>query len=289
MTIHCAPAWRRACLIAAGICLAAAGQAQAQFNLRIAVNNPSAFDTQQRAILDEAIDTAKALWESKILDYQSGVSLTGLDIRITGTTSGFGSASINSSTTQQGIKYSRAGAIAINTNILIPFSDYEGTGTNVIDELVAHEIGHLLGIGSLWDDNQLYINNTGRYTGAFGLAAYQAEFDSSATFIPVELAGGSGTRNSHWDQLMRSSSQEGNPADPFSLSPLTGITDAQGRDLGMELMTGAIDPDFGEPFLSNTTVQSLRDLGYVVVPEPSSAAVVIAVGVLATTRRRRRA
>jgi hypothetical protein len=30
------------------------------------------------------------------------------------------------------------------------------------------------------------------------------------------------------------------------------------------LMTGAIDPDYGEPFLSRFTVESMRDLGYTV-------------------------
>ena len=63
---------------------------------------------------------------------------------------------------------------------------------------------------------------------------------------------------------MRSSVQEGNPNDPYSLDPRIGITDQYGRDLGLELMSGAIDPDQGEPFISRTTVESLRDLGYVV-------------------------
>jgi len=84
---------------------------------------------------------------------------------------------------------------------------------------------------------------------------------------------------------MRSSPQEGNPSDPWSLSPLTGITDSQGRDLGLELMTGAIDPDYGEPFLSNMTVQSLRDLGYTVVPEPSSWSLLLAAFLLRFPRR----
>jgi hypothetical protein len=65
---------------------------------------------------------------------------------------------------------------------------------------------------------------------------------------------------------MRSSFQEGTPppADPFLLDPRVGVTDRFGRDRGLELMTGAIDPDYGEPFLANFTVQSLRDLGYAV-------------------------
>ncbi|HEX6963339.1 MAG TPA: hypothetical protein VF175_15840, partial [Lacipirellula sp.] len=36
------------------------------------------------------------------------------------------------------------------------------------------------------------------------------------------------------------------------------------RDRGLELMTGAIDPDFGEPFVSRFGVESMRDLGYTV-------------------------
>jgi hypothetical protein len=122
----------------------------------------------------------------------------------------------------------------------------------------------VLGIGTLWISNGDYVSNTFQYTGVHGTAAYQAEFNQATPFIPVENAGNSGTQNAHWDQLMRSSQQEGNPNDPFSLSPLVGVTDQYGRDRGLELMTGAIDPDYGEPFISRFTVQSMRDMGYTV-------------------------
>ena len=157
---------------------------------------------------------------------------------------------------------------------------------NIIDELLAHETGHVLGIGTLWDTNGLYSFGTGRYTGQYGVAAFRAEFNPNATFVPVELAGEPSTANKHWDQRMCSSVQEGNPNDPFSLSPLLGITDAQGRDFALELMTGAIDPDYGEPFLSNTTVQSLRDLGFAVVPEPATW-ILLVVGTAAACFMRR--
>ena len=58
---------------------------------------------------------------------------------------------------------------------------------------------------------------------------------------------------------------EGDPDNPWVLSPLIGVVDQRGRDLGQELMSGSLDPDYGVPFLSNTTVQSLRDLGYAVI------------------------
>ena len=80
----------------------------------------------------------------------------------------------------------------------------------------------------------------------------------------MENAGNAGTPNAHWDQLMRSSTLEGDPNNPFALDPRVGVTDQYGRDRGLELMTGAIDPDFLEPFLSRFTVESMRDLGYAV-------------------------
>jgi hypothetical protein len=120
----------------------------------------------------------------------------------------------------------------------------------------AHEIGHILGIGSLWEENGLYIDNSGEYTGAAGLAAYQNEFDSTATFVPVELDGGPGTANSHWDEW--SGGQY-----------LTGITDIYGNDMKDELMTGW-SSDY--EFISDTTIASLSDLGYSVsaVPVPTA-------------------
>jgi hypothetical protein len=140
-----------------------------------------------------------------------------------------------------------------------------GNGLNFLDELLAHETGHVLGVGTLWEANGVYMNNTFQYTGAHALAAYRAEFDAGAAFVPVENAGADpGTPNAHWDQLMRSSPQEGNPLAPFCLDPRVGVVDELGRDRGLELQTGAIDPDYGEPFLSRLTVESMRDLGYTV-------------------------
>jgi hypothetical protein len=122
----------------------------------------------------------------------------------------------------------------------------------------------VLGVGTLWVGNGVYATNTFRSIGTHGLAAYQAEFHQAIAVIPVENAGNPGRPNAHWDQLMRSSSQEGNPSDPCSLDPRVGVVDQDGHDRGLERMTGAIDPDYGEPFLSRFTVESMRDLGYTV-------------------------
>ena len=260
--------------IAVGAEPAAAGP----FDLSVLVTNPQDFTAGQLDILQDAIDSAELLWEGIVIGYQPGISLPGIMIGVTGKESGLtglASASVVGSTEQGGYRLTTAGSIAVHIGIIDEFADYAGTGVNFMDEIVAHEIGHVLGIGTQWLQNGVYTWNSGEYTGPFGVAAYRAEFDATADFVPVELAGSGATANKHWDQIMRSSTQEGDPADPYRLSPLLGITDAQGRDLGLELMTGAIDPDYGEPFLSRTTIQSLRDLGFVVVPEPGTAALLL--------------
>ncbi len=258
----------------------------ADFDLRFTISNSATFTSNQLAVVEAGLDYVEGLWEGVLTGYQSVISVTGLDVTITSGSS-FADAQTTSFVQQGGFQLNTAGTVRINPGIVDIFASWDGSGpnppntefqgVNYVDDILAHEVGHLLGINqTTWIANGVYQAGSGEYTGTHGLAAYRAEFAPAATFIPVEMAGNIGTIGNHWDQLMRSSSQEGNPSDPWSLSPLTGITDSQGRDLGLELMTGAIDPDYGEPFLSNMTIQSLRDLGFTVVPEPSSLSLLLA-------------
>jgi hypothetical protein len=268
---------------------------RAAFDLTLNITSPGSFTASQLQVLEEAIDDAEAMWENVITGYQPGINLSGITISVI-SGSGFADASITGNSNQGGFRLSTSGRIRINTGVIDTFGPWDGSGptppnteflgVNYIDELLAHEIGHVLGIGTQWINNGVYVHGTGQYTGQFGLAAYQADFDASPIFLPVELAGSSGTQNSHWNQLMRSSTQEGNPSDPWILDPRVGITDQFGRDLALELMTGAIDPDYGEPFMSRMTVQSLRDLGFTVVPEPS-AIILLLMGLLPCVALRR--
>ena len=139
---------------------------------------------------------------------------------------------------------------------------------------ITRAIGHVLGIGTLWGINGVYTDGSGEYSGSFGLEAYQEEFDGSAVFVPVEL--GESSQN-YWDEV-----DEG--------AGLTGITDPYGRDLANELMTGWLGPDASETFISETTVMSLQDLGYLVeytIPEPSGAFLVLLGLLIPLTRRKR--
>jgi hypothetical protein len=270
-----------ALLIAVALC----GPAQAAFDLVLNVPSPGSFTPTQYSQLISSLASAESLWEHAITGYQPGISLTGVSIDIFSGSS-FAETSFPLTVDQAGFRLATSATIRINPAVIDAYFSWNGAGPpnpnpayiglNYLDDILAHEIGHALGIGPLWEFHGLYISGSGQYTGEHGMRAYRADYNPLAAFIPVELAGNPGTIGLHWNQLMRSSTQEGNPGDPWSLSPLTGITDDQGRDLALELLTGALDPDHGEPYLSRMTVQSLRDLGFTVVPEPNSLFLMLA-------------
>jgi hypothetical protein len=109
---------------------------------------------------------------------------------------------------------------------------------NILDEVVVHEMGHVLGIGSLWNFGRNLRQGTAadpRFVGPNGVAGYN-DVGGRGGSIPVEEDGGPGTALSHWDE----------------------------ETFDEELMTGFIA--LGESPLSVMTVRSMQDLGYVVDP-----------------------
>ena len=144
---------------------------------------------------------------------------------------------------------------------------YGGLIPGSFEDVIRHEMGHVLGFGSLWTNNGVYQNGTGQYTGAAGLAAFREEFNApDAAFVPVELQGGPGTADGHWDEGTNYASIH------------------TGQRLDDELMSGGAS---GDMWLSDTTLQSFRDIGYTVIPEPAASALFLALIGLACTIRRR--
>jgi hypothetical protein len=112
--------------------------------------------------------------------------------------------------------------------------------------VILHEMGHVLGIGTLWELLGLLQNKSTTaapmdtyFTGAGAIAAFDAIGGTAYTGgqkVPVENTGGAGTMNGHWRESV----------------------------LKNELMTGFLNA--GSNPLSVLTARSLGDMGYTVDP-----------------------
>ncbi|MEM7682607.1 MAG: hypothetical protein AAF288_11680 [Planctomycetota bacterium] len=139
--------------------------------------------------------------------------------------------------------------------------------TFLLEPVIRHELGHILGMDpQWWGLNGHYTRGSGRYLGPEAIAAYQAEYDPTATFVPVQLV--EPGPEAHW------------PED-------STLTDPFGREFGHELMSPRIN---GTLHLSDTSLGALRDIGWhtvpTAVPEPASMVVLTFLGSCVIRRRR---
>jgi len=124
-----------------------------------------------------------------------------------------------------------------------------------LDAVILHEMGHVLGIGTLWSRTGLLLSpslpsSSGadtRFTGTNSIAGFDAIGGTTYTLggkVPVEnTAGGAGTRDSHWresvlqNELMTGFLNSGT-------NPMSMLTVRSMVDLGYTVNTGAADPFF---------------------------------------------
>lgn len=189
-------------------------------------------DSQRLHFLD-----AERYWESMIVGYQPGISIKSLDIvaaaeQVDGGSGVLAFAGLTAVAVQGGFVVPHAGTLTLDSADLAAL---EASGR--LGPVIAHEIAHLMGFGLLWASNDVYVAGSGLYKGVSGIAAYRAEFDPSAAFVPVELNGGAGTSDFHWAEDW-----------------------AGGRS---ELMTGFLNTP---AFVSRTTLASFQDIGYAIAP-----------------------
>jgi hypothetical protein len=102
--------------------------------------------------------------------------------------------------------------------------------TGSLLSVILHEMGHVLGIGTLWESKGLLSNNN--FTGLNAAREYGSLLLSDALPVPVEDMGGPGTAGGHWRETT------------FADELMTGF------------ISGATQP------LSRLTIASLIDLGY---------------------------
>lgn len=111
-----------------------------------------------------------------------------------------------------------------------------------VERIIMHEIGHVVGIGTLWTQlgNTLLLDAGGadpRYIGPAGVAAYNA-LGGAGTSVPVENIGGAGTRDGHWRESV------------FDNELMTGFLEAAGVPMPLSILS----------------IRSLEDLGWMIDP-----------------------
>lgn len=227
-----------------------------------------------------AFESAKATWESIITGWKENYTGTTVEIGVSFFNGGVGGVLGSAGPTQ--VRFATNYIYASQGQMQFDNDDIPGLGST-FEDVVLHEMGHVLGIGTLWSSSgvgiagyqELYTDGSGTYTGAIGLANYNSEFDQAGASVPVELGGGSGTADGHWNEV------DGGGLDTGIVSNITG------EDFKNELMTGWLS---GETFISTLTAGSFEDLGYNVdysaIPEPSSLALLGLGGLLFARRRR---
>lgn len=136
------------------------------------------------------------------------------------------------------------GALTLDVDDLASYA-----GSQTLTDILFHEIGHILGFGTLWAGFDCppsqgftacwsYLTGAGgtdpRFSGPRAVAEWQA-LGGTGT-VPVENEGGSGTADSHWRETI------------FKNEIMTGFVSA----------LGATNP------LSRVSIASMADLGYLV-------------------------
>lgn len=124
-----------------------------------------------------------------------------------------------------------------------------------LNDVILHEMAHVLGFGTLWNELGLLQGGggsdpffTGPSAGGAFLAAVLAGTSFTGNAVPVENLGGLGTRDAHWrkatvaNELMTGSISLGN-------SPLSAFSLASLRDLGYVVNDAVADPFTFQPQL----------------------------------------
>lgn len=129
-----------------------------------------------------------------------------------------------------------SGGLTIYSTLVFDTADLAQFKSQLAD-IAVHELGHSLGIGTLWQSKGLVsgIGTTNPiYKGTNGVREYRAA-GGTLTTVPVENQGGAGTAGGHWRETT------------FKTELMTGY-----------LNSGVVNP------LSRMSVGSLQDMGYAV-------------------------
>ena len=217
-----------------------------------------------------AVRAAEAIWEARIQAYSTELprairdqlgSLT-IDATVSPIDGAGGILGQAGPTAILTIGSSRRNfAVALRSQMTFDLDDFPSmTADGILVTVIAHEMGHALGFGTLFDGNGLIgplygFGQTEYINGEYALMGYRRDISNPvASFIPLEQRGGGGTALGHWLDMP-----------PFFNQAFTGA-------FKKELMTGFIgdiDPNtgvivFANSFVAQATWGAMADLGFAV-------------------------
>jgi len=216
------------------------------------VNNTTTsrdFTDSDKALFFQAVE----IWRKAIRGV-SGLSSAhnlAITVSIPSTLPGDGAASVSDTATVGGNILPVSGELQINgAKYDADYLDPENyTPVNRAEDLanIVHEIGHILGIGSLWfDEDRNFVTNSPSlggniYQQANGLAQYQRVFSTTLNYVPIAA------NEAHYYDFILSDDTQRTPTDGSAAPP----------PLTYELMSNS-------RFLSRVTLGMLEDIGWTV-------------------------
>jgi len=142
---------------------------------------------------------------------------------------------------------------------------------NQLGDVILHEMGHVLGLGSIWTPLGLLHDQGGGapdcgtpsltdpyFSGPLAIAAFDAAGGAgySGNKVPVETAGGSGTRCGHWrESVFATELMTGFISAPGTANPLSAISLESLADMGY-----AVDASQADPYTLPCSPCSIREL-----------------------------
>ena len=118
-------------------------------------------------------------------------------------------------------------------------------GQGILDEVILHEMGHVLGIGTIWQYLGLRVGDASYYgfTGSNALAEYKAmSGNASATSVPVQPGSVGGSSGAHWSESVFQNELMTPSTGPGNVMPISRLTIASLADLGYTVDLAAADP-----------------------------------------------
>jgi hypothetical protein len=158
-----------------------------------------------------------------------------------------------------------AGVLTLDSDDLTPL-----VGARTLTDIIFHEIGHILGFGTLWGSSVLTGGGTSdpRDAGANAVQRYQALGGTGS--VPLENTGGVGTADAHWrESVFRTEIMTGFSERIGVAMPMSVISIAAMADLGYTVNFAEADP-YALPSLAAAPEPTPREpLGYdMILPGP---------------------